>query len=649
MFKKGLISLWLAGALWGCAKAPPPPPFEGPVVLICIDTLRSDHLPAYGYNGVQTPAIDRLAAEGVVFERVYSHVPLTLPAHAALFTGLIPPDNGVRNNRGYRLAPEQRTLAEAAQEKGFRTAAFVSSMVLGQDTGIGQGFQFFEDRMKPSARPQGQNVFAQRKGDLTAAAARAWLDQGGSDKFFLFLHLYDPHSPYDPPEPFGARYPFAYDGEIAFADQVVGGFLDHLRALGLYDKALIALFSDHGEGLGDHGESEHGLLLYREELEVPLIVKLPQGAQAGTRRQGPFALTDLSATLARRLGLSLPAATGRSLFEIPEKGNEPAIYAETLAPRHAYGWSELRAVIRGPLHFIEAPENELYDLVRDPLEKQNLLPGTPVPGEITRALAAISKGNLEEAPVSSEEEQRLAALGYVGGATVEPAAVLPNPRDRIHLSEALWAAVAKVGKTGDLEPERKILALMPELNIKNESLFRIVARNMLAAGAAESAWKVLERFRDSTETGTQVMLGEAAAGCGKTTEAALHFRRALALDPEAPRAHLGLGLLALGQGNLGAAETNLDRALGLDASLAEGWNARGVARAQRRDLPGAIEAWRRAVDLDPEMSDTWFNLALTLRHSGNNPEAAAALRRYIPLAQGRDRVRAQALLRQLSD
>lgn len=645
-FGRLTLVLLIATGLFGCGPVPPSTPFEGPVVLICVDTLRADHLPAYGYKGVATPAIDCLARESVVFERVFSHVPLTLPSHSALFTGLIPPENGVRNNRGFHLPPSRRTLAEAARDKGFRTAGFVSSMVLGHETGISQGFEFYEDGMKPAPRPQGQNVFSQRKGAVTAGAAAAWLDKGGPEKFFMFLHLYDPHSPYDPPEPFASRYALAYDGEIAYTDQVIGGFLDHLRAKGLYDKALIVLFSDHGEGLGDHGESEHGLLLYREELEVPLMIKLPGGELAGSRRRGPFALTDLTATLTERLGLSLPAATGHSLFSSPQENTKRTIYAETLAPRHAYGWSELRSIIRWPFQFIEAPVPELYDNAQDPRQLKNLVPGLSAPVEMVETLAGIPKGNLEEGEVSGEDEERLVALGYVGGAKVAPDVTLPNPRDKIHLAEALWAAVRKVGKTGDLEPERTILALMPELSLQNQSLFRIVARNMLAGGAPESAWKVLEPFADSMETGTQVMLGEAAAGCGRTAEASLHFRRALALDPEAPRAHLGLALLALREGKPRAAEEPLKRALDLDPNLAEGWNAEGVIQAQCGLFQGAIRSWRRAVDLDPDLYDAWFNLAVTLRNTGNHQGAIDALRRYLTLAKGGDRARAQGMLHQ---
>ncbi|MGH9423279.1 MAG: sulfatase, partial [Thermoanaerobaculia bacterium] len=241
-----------------------------PVILISIDTLRSDHLPAYGYKGVATPNIDALRADGILYERAYSHVPLTLPSHVSILTGMLPADSGIRDNIGNRLSPSIPTIADLLKKNGYATGAAVSAFVLRHETGVNHGFDFFDDSTRPAA---GGEVLGriQRSGGETLQAARRWLDTQGERPFFFFIHFYDPHTPYEPPEPFFSKYPNHYDGEIAYTDSIVGDLIDDLKKKGVYDKALIILLSDHGEGLNEHGEEEHGLFLYREEIQVPLI------------------------------------------------------------------------------------------------------------------------------------------------------------------------------------------------------------------------------------------------------------------------------------------------------------------------------------------------------------------------------------------
>ncbi|MCI0549219.1 MAG: sulfatase, partial [Candidatus Rokubacteria bacterium] len=255
-----------------------------PVVLVSIDTLRADHLPAYGYAGVKTPHIDRFRRDAILYERAWSHAPLTLPAHVSLLTGLLPFEHGVRDNLGYRLDPgAHTTLAALLRGKGYATGGFVSAHALRGGTGLAEAFDVYDDHM---VAPGGGGMEAlgrvQRRGEETLALARAWLAGVESRPFLLFLHLYEPHAPYEPPEPFRSATALPYDGEIAKSDEIVGGLLDELRRSGVYDRALVVLLSDHGEGLGEHGEDEHGILLYRWALHVPLLVKLPGAARAGT-------------------------------------------------------------------------------------------------------------------------------------------------------------------------------------------------------------------------------------------------------------------------------------------------------------------------------------------------------------------------------
>ncbi|HKO00063.1 MAG TPA: sulfatase, partial [Thermoanaerobaculia bacterium] len=237
------------------------------MILISVDTLRSDHLPAYGYTGVATPNIDALRKDGILYKRAYSHTPLTLPSHATILTGTLPADHGLRDNVGFKLAPNVPTLASLLKKNGYATGAAVSAFVLRHETDISRGFDFYDDDVEPIGA---STVIGrvQRDGRETARVAKSWIDrQQGT--FFFFLHLYEPHTPYTPPEPFFGRYPNHYDGEIAYADDIVGDFIGYLKQRDLYDKALIIFLSDHGEGLNEHGEEEHGIFLYREALQVP--------------------------------------------------------------------------------------------------------------------------------------------------------------------------------------------------------------------------------------------------------------------------------------------------------------------------------------------------------------------------------------------
>src|SRR5438552_7644322 len=279
--------------LSGCRQAARIP-VGAPIILISIDTLRSDHLPAYGYTKIETPGIASLRADSILYEHAYSHCPLTLVSHASIFTGLLPAEHGIRDNLGYNLNPKARTLAELMKSKGYATGGAVSAIVLRGDSGIKRGFDFWDDDIDIDPNSLGMGR-AQRKGDETREIAQRWIGQHKSKPFFLFFHIYEPHTPYDPPEPFRSRYGASYDGDVAAADDVIGRFLTFLHDENLYDRSTIILLSDHGEGLGDHGEDEHGILLNREVLQVPLLVKLQKSRQHGKSVATPVQLIDVFA------------------------------------------------------------------------------------------------------------------------------------------------------------------------------------------------------------------------------------------------------------------------------------------------------------------------------------------------------------------
>ena len=432
----------------------PPLQVTGPIILISIDTLRADRLPAYGYAELDTPAIDALAADGVVFEHAYSHAPQTLPAHTSMFTGKLPFEHAVRDNLGFVVGEKEMLLPELLASRGYTTAAVVSSYVLRKEVGLARAFDVYDDEM-PVASPGMSIGQVQRDGADSLAVTERWLDTVASP-FFLFLHLYDPHTPYSPPDRFAHYGP--YNGEIAYADEIIGQLFDSLRARGLYDNALIILLSDHGEGLADHGEEEHGIFLYDEVIRVPLIVKLPNSRAAGLRVPDPVQHIDLLPTLLDLVGAEpIEGLRGRSLRPLLEGDRDPwparYIYSEALYPRYHFGWSELYALTSAQFRFVKAPSEELYDLIADPDERENLVPRRArTVLDMRTALDELRGAGPIEAPaaVSDEVLQRLRSLGYFGGGTgvdTDTAAeMLPDPKDKVGVLEQYRTAVDLGGR-----------------------------------------------------------------------------------------------------------------------------------------------------------------------------------------------------------
>jgi arylsulfatase A-like enzyme len=431
--------------IWRRGSGGSAPSRTTPVILISIDTLRSDHLPAYGYDKVSTPNLDAFRADAILYERAYSHCPLTLPSHTSMFTGLLPADHGIRDNIGFTLDEKIPSLPALLKSNGYATGAAVSAFVLRKGTGIARGFDDYDDQVEPIDTLQ---VIArvQRAGGETESVARKWIEQHGHRPFFYFLHLYDPHTPYEPPEPFRSQYKNSpYDGEIAYADQVVGDFLSFLKEKGIYDNAMIVILADHGEGLNDHREEEHGIFLYREAIQVPLFVKLPHSARAGTSVAAPVGLIDVFPTILEQTATPIPSDKKReavSLLSHDKESPKRNIYSETYYPRMHFGWSDLHSLTDGEHHLIRAPIPELYDLRADPRETKNVL------NEERRTYAAMRaaiepyvREAAAPAPIDPDEAAKLAALGYIGStvATTEGEA-LADPKTTVDVFQQIRVA-----------------------------------------------------------------------------------------------------------------------------------------------------------------------------------------------------------------
>ncbi len=533
-------------------------PTARPIILISVDTLRSDRLPAYGYNGVETPAIDALRRDGVLFERAYTHVPLTLPAHISLLTGLLPPAHGVRDNLGYAVdAATAPLLQQILKEAGYATGAGVSAFVLRRATGIDSGFDFYEDGIELRPDPSSPGVQAvQRPGSETLEAVQPWLRSVADRPFFLFFHIFEPHTPYRPPPEYAALYESAYDGEVAAADAVIGDLLDELRGLGVYDRALIVFLSDHGEGLGDHGEDEHGVFLYRSTLQVPLILKLPRAERAGETIGYPVQLIDLHPTLVAALELPYGEhLQGTPLLAQPrpEPLNKP-IYAETLYPRLHFGWSDLAAVIVGRYHFIDAPMPELYDLLSDPDEMDNLVGSDPVlETELETALSAYDRQLEAPAATDAETRRRLQALGYVGEATMTDADVLPDPKARVAVLAEIRKAY-RLFEDGDLEAAVLAFQHIVDQDPGIEDAWNYLALSQLGQGRLEEAAATYSTALEHVPHSGRLSLRAAMLlyRMGRLNEAFDLADLSRTYDPVA--AHALLAQIAIGRGDLDRAE-----------------------------------------------------------------------------------------------
>ncbi|HVT43560.1 MAG TPA: sulfatase-like hydrolase/transferase [Thermoanaerobaculia bacterium] len=608
-----------------------------PVIVISIDTLRADRLPLYGYQGVETPHIDALASDALVFDNAYTHCPLTLPAHLSMLTGLLPQEHGVRDNIGYAFdSARHRTIPALLREAGYRSGAAVSAYVLRTATGISSDFDAYDDAI--SVVPGIAVGSLQRSGEQSVTIAEQWIGEQGDRPFFYFLHLFEPHAPWEPPEPFRSRYADPYDGEIAESDRIVGRFIDYLEKSGIYEKAVVILMSDHGEGLGDHGEEEHGIFLYREAIHIPLIVKLPKGELRGKRVVSPAQLIDILPTIAELTGAKLPAGLrGKSLVALAQEKSpaERRVFSETLYPRIHLGWSDLRSLAGRQYHYIDAPRPELYDLTADPAEKHDLL-------STERRVAAAMRNELEEygreitvpETIDPEEAKKLAALGYLSPARPTMASDLPDPKDRIGDIEEVKRAFS-LSSEGRFDDAIRALTAILEKNPNWSDVWNRLAMTWEEVGELEKAAETYQhaiRVAPSLAPELALSLGAVLEKLGRFDEAEAHA--ALAMETNRPAAHQLTGQIALTRGDLPRAEREARAAAAFESHRLTGTLLLAQIHAARGELAQALAV---AVALEkeimarngPPMQNLAFLRGDLLARMDRTREAEAAFRQEI--------------------
>lgn len=630
----------------GAQVAPPPN-----LVLVTIDTLRADRVGAYGHPGASTPALDRLAREGVLLLDAIVAAPMTRPSHATLFTGRHPWEHAIRDNAHGPLAARWPTLATQLRSAGYDTAAFVGAYPVSRPSGLDRGFQVYDDPFSGAGASRGREPRSERRGVEVVDAALAWLDERPPTRpFFLWVHLFDPHAPYEAPEPFGSRFAQApYDGEVAYADHQLGRLLARLDAAGVARNTLVVATSDHGEGLGQHDEAEHMLLVYDTTLKVPLVMRLPGTLPAAARVDGQFRAVDLLPTLLELLGRPpIPnsgasrAAELRAARALPEN----TAYAESLYGQLHFGWAPLRALRGEGFKYVAGPEPELYALRDDPGETRNRVADrAPVAAGMARALAAHggAVGTPAAAPDAAAAE-RLAALGYVAGGGFVGSPSGDDPRRHVAAFSAQQRdsrEAIRLYSRGELEPAIALLRKLERGSLPAFNVSFYLGRALVdarrpreAVAPLQAAVKMLPSYGLAW-----AYLVEALRGAGRPAEAALAIEQGLAVAPR----HAGLLLLrgrqALETGNLPAAKAALAAAREAEPGAADVRVALSDLARAAGDPAAALAEAETAVRLDPSSAGTRVALALALGAAGREHDAATALRE----ALARDPAQADAL------
>jgi choline-sulfatase len=663
-------------------QAPAPRATSGPrpdVLLVTIDTLRADHVGCYGRTQAVTPTLDGLAARGVRFPAAVAHVPLTGPSHASILTGVTPLGHGFRDNGGYALPSGVRTAAEDFGKAGYRTAAFVSGFPLNRRFGFDRGFESYDDHFPKGNDPR-RAPHVERFADATTDAALRWLEApdgaAGKQPFFLWVHYYDPHAPYEPPPEFAPRFASEpYDGEIAFVDQQLARLLKRLDERGDLARTVVLATADHGEGLGEHGEVSHGLFLYESTLRVPFVVAGPgiaAGRVAPTVARGVDVLPTLLdlAALAGRAeieGRSLrPALEGREMSDAPA-------YAETLYPLRELGWAPLFAWRTARHKMIEAPKPELYDLEQDPGETRNRAGSENTRfAELQQKLqAALARpAPAAAAELDPETAERLRALGYVGGGASAPSvasATARDPKDGVRLLPGLNKGMMAVRTEPAvaIKELRAVLAEDPNLFVARRSLAMaygsagqyakaiaelrrleketalsaedevVLGDNLRFAGRLDEAQAVLEKTAQANPRFAQpwISLAELHLKRDRRAEAAAAYSHVLEIAPDHVEALRGLGDLAFVEQKMDEAGRRYARILDIEPADAGALTKLGVVRMREGRAEEATSLFRRAVEHEPKNGEALLYLAGALAAGGKPTEALPFFERALAAGQ----------------
>lgn len=588
------------------------------MILITIDTLRHDYI-----NRDLAPALATLAREAMVFDTAVSVGPLTLPAHASLLTGLLPPAHGARDNHLFSLDGATATYPTLLKSRGYQTAAFVSAVVLDRRYGLDSGFDLYDDAM-PGQHPE-------RSARDTLSRAEQWLasrDGATREPFFLWIHLFEPHAPY---------VTGSYAGEVTDVDRELGRFFDVLRTGGLWDEAVISVTSDHGESLGEHGEDTHGFFIYDSTIRVPWILKAP------TLAHGRFApqvrLLDVIPTMVALAEASettpiLSQAEGVDLSPYLRDGGDPGLdaYSETLLPSHQFNWSELKSIRTSTFKYIEAPEPELYRWRDDPGETKNLADSEKSTVARMQAIVARASTVATEAPrrLSSDvvEAEKFLALGYIGHAHRPVGAGMtdrPDPKDKVGIYSLVMSALTlsesgrpeealdALDRAADLEPNLTQVHYLKGLILGGQDRYKEAAA-ALERAVALNPRHVLARFK----------LALAYLRLGATAKAETVLQGVIADEPRNMRAYQNLAALAFTRGDLARAESLARRAIEIDSNYFDAWNTLGAIYILTERPAEARQALSTAVALNPGSGQAQHNLSLALRAGGDVRAAAAA-------------------------
>jgi choline-sulfatase len=619
------------------------------IVVVTIDTLRSDRLGCYGYTKIKTPNMDNLAQKGTLFENAVCQVPITPPSHASIFTGTYPVVHQVRNVAGFNLDASHRTLAKMLQERGWQTAAFVGAAVLAKTTGLNQGFQTYDDTMND---PELGVASPQLRAGRVIDRALEWLaKQSQESPFFLWVHVYDPHAPYEPPTPFKNEYAREpYDGEIAYVDRELGRLFKAVETMFSPDKTLLTVLSDHGESLSDHGENTHGVFLYDSTLRIPWILSGP-GIAAGKRVREQARTIDLLPTLVSLLGGEIPSeCQGTSLLPAlsGQKVNTDVSYAESLIPKIDMGWAELRAMRTAKWKYVRAPRAELYDLDKDPQELANVIQLHPVEAEELesqlKALTSTGTGKPEEIQsknISAETERQLRSLGYVSAGSNRRLVLTgegTDPKDRIHILQLLDEATTRETK---IAPAHRIRLLEQALkeDPANSRVYLVLGVGYEISGRDKDALTLYRTGIERQVGATSRLYARVARICGRQgmVDAAIQaYELSLESDPTSIETQEELAVAYLLRGRMAEAERILKGILVLNEANAKAHNSLGWIALKKRETPLAREHFEKAVQLEPDLIDAYMNLGVLYKETGDLERARSSFETFLSKASQMD-------------
>jgi choline-sulfatase len=618
-----------------------PSPRKLNLVLVTIDTLRADRLGCYGYSKIETPNLDQLAKKGALFENAVTHTPLTAPSHASLFTGLYPMVHQVRDTGGFVLQSSHVTIAEILRRQGWDTAAFVGSSVLKKHFGFNQGFAVYDDEMpKPDPRKMAAE-FAERRAGAVVDRAIRWLASQQRSPFFLWVHVFDPHSPYNPPSPFREKYRTRpYDGEVAYTDQQLGRLLAAVAKKSPPENTLIAVLSDHGESLSEHGEYTHGVFLYDATLRIAFLLSGP-GVPANLRVKPQARMIDVLPTVLELMGGKPPQSVQGTSLVPTFKGKEAAAwsYEETLYPKINMGWAELRGIRTNHWKYIRAPKPELYDLTKDPAETTNVIGSYPLEVQQLEAKLKTVSSGAEKVETTLADQRTLAqlkSLGYLGGSSASEHRLTGkgiDPKDRLDVLKSLYLAVspdAKVPASQHIALLRKALAEDPN----DPTVYYHLGDEY---GKAIRPGEAMTLYKQAIHNGLRnawlySRLGYLYLQQGNKDEAIAAYESAAQLNPTDSESLNDLAMAYLETGKLADAERVFKWSLAADDKYALAYNGVGLVSIQKHELAAARGYFEKAVQLDPDLLEAQLNLGRIYKIMGMNDRARASFEAFLAKA-----------------